>query len=964
MGAMIVASLLGLAVFSAENYASAGTYSVHQCDEQLGITTNSFVWQANGVPSPAQHANSGCLEFGLGARTSGFGTSRIYPVGAYGGYRAWAPSGATITRFSGFFGTLVNCCVSGMEIQAEVGERVDGSGSRAEIFSGSLGASSWQAPAGLGGPVQVTWTSEGSGFTAERIDYGLWCTDGEGCAQTTTGDIRVRGRSFEFTLDDYSKPELTNVGGSLLAEGWIRGTKTLAITAEDSGGGLAGLSASLGDESIVDAPSSCSVNADRYVDLRPCPLTRNGTWTIDTSTMDDGQSTLQIRADDVGGNTDDQAVLVSVDNTAPSAPADVALDGMRDWRSSNGFNLRWARSEEHAPIAVIHYEICRLPNGGCAVFTSPGIEDGNGDPVLHVDAPEPGVYDLRVWLEDAAGNVDPDSSSSGPVLKFDDSLPGRAKVGVPPGWRNGQGDDVGISLDPGSEDEGPVSGIGGYSVTTDGSAPDETFEVEGASAHVPIDGLPEGVTPVRARAISNSGVAASAVGAATIKIDRTPPVVRADGAPAPGLWYRQEVVGEIEGIDQVGLSGLDPAPSDRPLEEGGYLAIRLDGSSRVARGGRTTVPVTQDGRHTLAFRAFDAAGNGSVEKEVEFKIDRTAPTGSFRALDAADPRQLRVDVEDVTSGVEGGRIEYRREGEGGFARLATALRDGVLSARLDDESLPAGRYELRAVVTDVAGNEALIGSLASGSAATVSMPLRSEARITVAGDRPTAKGCAKASKKRRGNRNRRRRAAARKCRRRPASETSLELAHGKRAGSTGHLSTPQGVPIAGALVIAEGRARSGGAFVPLGTVRTDARGAFRLAIPAGPSRTVRYRYDGTNTVKPAVAQLVTKVRAAARLKASRRRLRNGQTVRFTGRLLGRPVPSGGKLVALQAKVGSRWRTFATPRANAKGLFRHRYRFTSTTGLRRYAFRAVIAREVAYPYERGVSRTLRVIVRGR
>jgi hypothetical protein len=149
-----------------------------------------------------------------------------------------------------------------------------------------------------------------------------------------------------------------------------------------------------------------------------------------------------------------------------------------------------------------------------------------------------------------------------------------------------------------------------------------------------------------------------------------------------------------------------------------------------------------------------------------------------------------------------------------------------------------------------------------------------------------------------------------------------------------------------------------------GAATTDAHGRFRFTVPPGPSRTVRYRYDGTNTIRPTTGDLTTKVTAAARLKVDRRRLRNGQAVRFAGRLLGKPIPPAGKLVALQAKVGRGWRTFATPRANAKGRFRHRYRFTATTGVRRYAFRVVVAREAAYPYERGVSRTVNVTVRGR
>jgi hypothetical protein len=401
----------------------------------------------------------------------------------------------------------------------------------------------------------------------------------------------------------------------------------------------------------------------------------------------------------------------------------------------------------------------------------------------------------------------------------------------------------------------------------------------------------------------------------------------------------------------------------RPVDEGGYLLLGLDGSVQEVRGGRAPVAVAADGRHTLTYRAFDVAGNASVQKEAVFKIDGTAPVGSFRGVNPADPRQLKVDVTDATSGVADGRIEYRREGESGFTRLATTRAGGVLSARLDDETLPAGRYELRAVVTDVAGNEAVIDGWADGSAVAIGMPLRLEAKLTALGNQAT-KRCTRVVKKRRGKGRRRKRAARRKCRRKTVSKRSLRLGHGKRAKSTGRLATGHGAPIGNASIVVEGQARSGGGFLRLGTARTDPKGEFRFTIPAGPSRTVRYRYDGTNTVKPAAAEIVTKVRAAARLKVNRRRLRNGQSVRFTGRLLGKPIPSAGKLVALQARVGRGWRTFATPRANAKGVFKRRYRFTATTGLRRYAFRAVVAREAAYPYEAGVSRIVRVTVRGR
>jgi hypothetical protein len=105
------------------------------------------------------------------------------------------------------------------------------------------------------------------------------------------------------------------------------------------------------------------------------------------------------------------------------------------------------------------------------------------------------------------------------------------------------------------------------------------------------------------------------------------------------------------------------------------------------------------------------------------------------------------------------------------------------------------------------------------------------------------------------------------------------------------------------------------------------------------------------------------VRAAA-FHASRHRARNGQTVVFSGRMRGAPVPAGGRSVDVQAFVpGAGWRTFATPRSDAKGRFRVPYRFRFTRGLQRYRLRALVERSGDYPYERAASRPVTVTVRG-
>jgi hypothetical protein len=75
------------------------------------------------------------------------------------------------------------------------------------------------------------------------------------------------------------------------------------------------------------------------------------------------------------------------------------------------------------------------------------------------------------------------------------------------------------------------------------------------------------------------------------------------------------------------------------------------------------------------------------------------------------------------------------------------------------------------------------------------------------------------------------------------------------------------------------------------------------------------------------------------------------------------VPDGGKLIDLQAYYRGGWRTFATPRTDARGRWSYRYRFGATRGTVRYRFRARIRREAAYPYELGYSRRVVVTVRG-
>jgi hypothetical protein len=102
-----------------------------------------------------------------------------------------------------------------------------------------------------------------------------------------------------------------------------------------------------------------------------------------------------------------------------------------------------------------------------------------------------------------------------------------------------------------------------------------------------------------------------------------------------------------------------------------------------------------------------------------------------------------------------------------------------------------------------------------------------------------------------------------------------------------------------------------------------------------------------------------RVRARLRLSARPHRAGIGTVVRFSGRLLTRPIPKRGKQIVLQGRAGhARWQVFDVVRTDRRGRFHGRYRFrTGATGT--YAFRAVSRFESAYPYIAGHSRAVHV-----
>ena len=184
----------------------------------------------------------------------------------------------------------------------------------------------------------------------------------------------------------------------------------------------------------------------------------------------------------------------------------------------------------------------------------------------------------------------------------------------------------------------------------------------------------------------------------------------------------------------------------------------------------------------------------------------------------------------------------------------------------------------------------------------------------------------------------------------------LTLPSDERATVVGILTDAAGQPTSGAEICIATRlaVTDGPSERIIATPTTGNDGHFQARLPAGPSREVRVAHwrNGHEVVE---RYLELRSKAQPRLALSRTRgLSNGDRVRFTVRIPG-PARSNRR-VAIHARGTGQWIRIQGGRTGRGGRWSGTYRFRSTTGTRRYAFRAAIRRQPGYPYLPGRSKT--------
>jgi hypothetical protein len=120
-------------------------------------------------------------------------------------------------------------------------------------------------------------------------------------------------------------------------------------------------------------------------------------------------------AEDAAANEAARSSTITVDNTAPSAPLNVTVQHPADGPSTSpNPELWWGNPPgQVAPIVAAHWSVCRVgQTAGCVTGSSRSDVGGELGRTGSLGPPlADGEWESRLWLEDAAGNVDPASAA-------------------------------------------------------------------------------------------------------------------------------------------------------------------------------------------------------------------------------------------------------------------------------------------------------------------------------------------------------------------------------------------------------------------------------------------------------------------------------------------------------------------------------------------------------------------------
>ena len=636
--AMGVALALALLLLAAKE-ATAGKYSVAQCGWHVGAdagwadTTGGTKFRPDAYcatppeadPFDAAHLKS----FTRDGQGTVSGTR-------YARWRWEAPPGTGITRVSG---TWWHALHDGIEQRIGVGNW----GGGFDVFAAASGT-------------DVTPRDFVAGFSPAMpaLEDRLLCARAESkwCSLEPGSWSAIRALTITVK-DDY--PPGSSIDGDMLAAGWLRGDRKLGYAATDVGAGLSRTEALLDGHPVLVHNHPCnaiSVGGEmRATTMRPCPTERVGYYPISTAAFSDGPHSVGHCATDFAGNVNCLAPrTVFIDNNPPAHPRELALAGGDGWRRTNDFDPSWIDPDQGvaSPIGGASWRIEGPAGYDSGVKFVPGHELSA---LKDLFVPHAGIYSLKIWLRDEAGNEAASSAILVP-LRFDDVPPGvafeatAADGGVP--------EQIRVQIT--DAHSGPASGEIHYrrlgsEQWTELPAKFQPGESAGAAllvAHLPSD-LGPGTYVFRADAADGAGNTASS----TRRADGTEMTVRKiPSEPVAGVKRAEAARGKARIFARLGWHGRRGTELTVPFRAGAVLSGRLLDAEGAGLAGRTLRVVSRPSRGALGRARIDAVRTGP---HGGFRLPLAAGTSRRIAVSyAGDERLDRADRKPLTLRVRSG----------------------------------------------------------------------------------------------------------------------------------------------------------------------------------------------------------------------------------------------------------------------------------------------------------------------
>jgi hypothetical protein len=240
-----------------------------------------------------------------------------------------------------------------------------------------------------------TW---GWGAPQARLVAELVCST-PNCAQSSVAKTWLR--SINIRVADLADPTLQNVGGSMLAGGWVRGVQAVNAEGVDGQSGIALVHASIDGVPIGYQPGTCQrlPGTSLATQFDPCTSSLSMTGTGDTrgGPFHDGANTVRICAVDFGLNSSCRDETVNVDNTAPQ----VAFANAQDPRDPELLRAPVSDATSGADGGTISVR----PEGATDWQTlSTQLVAGELQARVNSEGYPPGQYQFLAVAHDVAGN--------------------------------------------------------------------------------------------------------------------------------------------------------------------------------------------------------------------------------------------------------------------------------------------------------------------------------------------------------------------------------------------------------------------------------------------------------------------------------------------------------------------------------------------------------------------------------